>query len=58
MVEKFSSRFAVKEAVMKALKIRGGNGVAFTDIEESLNPLDHYRLNNIESYRKYKWKQY
>lgn len=32
-VEKFSSRFAVKEAVMKALKVGWGNGVAFTDIE-------------------------
>ena len=33
MVEKFSSRFAVKEAIMKALKVGWGNGIAFTDIE-------------------------
>ncbi|MDH1699783.1 holo-ACP synthase [Acinetobacter johnsonii] len=32
-VEKFSSRFAIKEAVMKALRVGWGNGVAFTDIE-------------------------
>lgn len=32
-VEKFASRFAVKEAVLKALKTGWGNGIAFTDIE-------------------------
>ena len=32
-VEKLASRFAIKEAVLKALGIGWGEGVAFTDIE-------------------------
>jgi len=32
-VEKLASRFAVKEAVLKALGTGWGNGIAFTDVE-------------------------
>jgi holo-[acyl-carrier protein] synthase len=31
--EKLASRFAIKEAVLKALGVGWGNGVAFTDVE-------------------------
>ncbi|KOR11697.1 holo-ACP synthase [Acinetobacter sp. UGAL515B_02] len=50
-VEKFSSRFAVKEAVMKALKVGWGNGVAFTDIEVITEPSGSL---SIELHRKLK----
>jgi holo-[acyl-carrier protein] synthase len=32
-VQKLAGRFAVKEAVMKALGVGWGNGIAFTDVE-------------------------
>lgn len=32
-VEKLASRFAVKEAVLKALGVGWGDGIAFTDVE-------------------------
>lgn len=32
-IQKLAGRFAVKEAVMKALGVGWGNGIAFTDVE-------------------------
>ena len=37
-VEKLASRFAVKEAVLKALGVGWGDGVAFTDVEVTTLP--------------------
>ena len=33
LVEKLASRFAVKEAILKALGVGWGDGIAFTDVE-------------------------
>jgi holo-[acyl-carrier protein] synthase len=61
MVEKFSSRFAVKEAIMKALKVGWGNGIAFTDIEvitETSGALSirlHRKLEEIQAQRGIKY---
>lgn len=61
MVEKFSSRFAVKEAIMKALKVGWGNGIAFTDIEVitetsgSLSIKLHRKLEEIQAQRGIKY---
>ncbi|APE51565.1 holo-[acyl-carrier-protein] synthase [Delftia sp. HK171] len=38
-IEKLASRFAIKEAVMKALKIGWGNGISFVDVEILHNDL-------------------
>lgn len=60
-VEKFSSRFAIKEAVMKALRVGWGNGVAFTDIEVitetsgSLSIKLHRKLEEIQLQRGIKY---
>ena len=48
-LEKFASRFAVKEAVLKALKTGWGNGIAFTDIEIIT---DNTGSMSIKLYRK------
>jgi holo-[acyl-carrier protein] synthase len=37
--EKLASRFAIKEAVLKALGLGWGDGVAFTDVEVVLSAL-------------------
>lgn len=37
--EKLASRFAIKEAVLKALGIGWGDGIAFTDVEVVSNSL-------------------
>ncbi|WP_225761755.1 MULTISPECIES: holo-ACP synthase [Acinetobacter] len=61
MIEKFSSRFAVKEAIMKALKVGWGNGIAFTDIEvitETSGALSiklHRKLEEIQAQRGIKY---
>ncbi len=61
MIEKFSSRFAVKEAVMKALKVGWRNGIAFTDIEvmtETSGSLSIKLYRKLEEIREEKGIKY